>query len=231
VSVAWLAQRASDVPVGDDWLDSSERSVLAGLSVEKRRREWRLGRWTAKQAVRNVHHGPFPSLARIRITAADDGAPEAFVDGEPLGLAISITHRAAWSVCAVATPSVKVGCDLEVVEPRSDRFVTDYFTPDERATIAALAPEERVLRVATLWSAKESTLKAVRTGLRRDTRSVEVAVFDDPAGESPWGRFTVVDVPSADRFGGWWRAWHRLVLTVATRPVIPHAPNELELRP
>jgi len=31
---------------------------------------------------------------------------------------------------------VEIGCDLEVVEPRSDAFVADYFTSEEQALIA-----------------------------------------------------------------------------------------------
>ena len=31
-----------------------------------------------------------------------------------------------------------------------------------------------------IWSAKESALKVLRTGLRRDTRSVDVSLLPDP---------------------------------------------------
>ena len=39
------------MPDGDDWLRGGERDVLTGLSVPKRRADWRRGRWAAKVAV------------------------------------------------------------------------------------------------------------------------------------------------------------------------------------
>jgi len=54
----------------------------------------------------------------------------------------------------------------------------------------------RDLAATLIWSAKESALKALRTGLRADTRSVVVEV-DVPRGE--------LSVTSADaEMRGWW---------------------------
>jgi len=43
-----------------------------------------------------------------------------------------MTDRADWAVCLASTETVALGCDLELVEPRSDGFVADYLTPAEQ---------------------------------------------------------------------------------------------------
>ena len=49
---------------------------------------------------------------------------------------ISLSHRSGAAICAVAPAGVDLGCDLEVIEPRSEAFVADYFTVDEQALVA-----------------------------------------------------------------------------------------------
>ncbi len=81
-------------------------------------------------------------------------------------------------MCVVAPAGVSLGCDLEVIEPRSAAFVTDYFTRNEQALVERTSKEERPRLVTLLWSAKESALKALHVGLRLDTNSVEVLSLD-----------------------------------------------------
>ena len=76
--VRWHHARAGEVPADDDWLTAGERAVVAGLAVAKRRADWRLGRWTAKALLDAVLGVP---LHRVEVRAADDGAPEPYVDG------------------------------------------------------------------------------------------------------------------------------------------------------
>jgi len=88
---------------------------------------------------------------------------------------ISMTDRAGWAVCAIAPPGIEVGVDLELVESRSTLFVQDYFTDAERR-VALTGESADPLLTNLIWSAKESALKVLRTGLRRDTRSVEITL-------------------------------------------------------
>jgi 4'-phosphopantetheinyl transferase len=108
-----------------------------------------------------------------------------------------------------------LGCDLEVVEPRSHDFVADYFTVEEQSWVARTPSAEKAEIVTLLWSAKESTLKALQYGLRLDTRSVMVTPLAgalDPDGWSP------LRIGCADgrAFQGWWRTADGVVRTVAT---------------
>jgi 4'-phosphopantetheinyl transferase len=207
----WLEQIAADVPAGDDWLTPSEAARLAALRFPKRRADWRLGRWTAKLAVASVMESP-RTLAGIEIRAAPSGAPEVFYDGQPLPLAISISHRAGVACCAVAQPAVALGCDLELIEPRSDAFVADYFTDTERALIAQAVPPRQPELIALLWSAKESALKALHVGLRADTRSVTVKLV---------GATKLSMAHAGGEFRGWWQSDGTLIRTLAAARDVP----------
>jgi 4'-phosphopantetheinyl transferase len=68
-----------------------------------------------------------------------------------------------------------------------------------------------------LWSAKESALKALRTGLREDTHSVEVESVDGDG--SGWGPVRVRRIADSRIFNGWWRRRGGLVLSVVSCPM------------
>lgn len=207
--IGWLAVDTASVPEDDAWLCGTEPQVLAGLRVPKRHDEWRSGRWAAKHAVAAVL-GVVPGDVEVR--ADDDGAPHALC-GNPLPVGISISHRAGVAVCTVVRPAAPVGCDLEVVEPRAPVFVADWFTAAERRRVGAAGDEARDLLVTATWSAKESALKALGSGLRRDTRSVEVEI-DERDGVDGWRRLAV-QVEDGRVMAGWWRRHRGMVLTVA----------------
>ena len=101
--------------------------------------------------------------------------------------------------------------DLELIEPRSAAFINDYFTERERS---AVADHEHPDLLANLtWSAKESALKVLRTGLRSDTRTVEVAVGE--AAGNLWQPLVVAN-DDGRSFPGWWLVAGDFILTCAT---------------
>lgn len=236
-TVHWLRLAQADVPADDDWLVPAERARLAGLRFPKRRDEWRLGRWTAKQAVRARLGGARAPL-EIEILVAPDGAPEVLLAGCPAPLTISLSHRAGLALCTVAATGTALGCDLELVEPRGDAFVADYLTAAERALVEREGPASRALAVTLVWSAKESALKALRAGLRLDTRDVEVdlprpldASPDQGAGALPaaprWRPLEVRHPAGGVLFAGWWRRDADVVATVVAAPA-PGRPEGLD---
>lgn len=198
----WLACTAAEVPPHDAWLCGRERSVQAGLRFAPRRSSWRLGRWTAKQLLlRSLE------LEAVEVRAAEDGAPEAWVDEVRLPQVLSITHREGVGVAALGP--APLGIDLEAIEPRAASMLETFFTPEEQALVARAARPELVANL--VWSAKESLLKRLRVGLRRDTRSVQVSLRDDSEGE--WRGLVVYDAEADRRHVGWWRALDGQVLT------------------
>jgi 4'-phosphopantetheinyl transferase len=120
----------------------------------------------------------------------------------------------------VGPPGPSLGCDLELVEPRSGAFVADFLSPSEQGLVAAAeAGEARDLVANLVWCGKESALKVLRTGLRRDTRSVEVSLPGGPK-EDGW---TPLRVRAAEGrvFPGWWQRFGAFVLTVAAAEPVP----------
>jgi 4'-phosphopantetheinyl transferase len=216
VLVRWLARGMHELPDSADWLSPTESARLASLRFTKRHGEVRLARWTAKQAIASALglEDDAAGLARIEIRAASTGAPTVFLGDERAPVSVSMTDRADWAVCVVAPPGIAVGCDLELVEARTDAFLRDWFTPGEQDLVGGVAPgAERQLVANLVWSAKESALKVLQTGLRRDTRSVEVDVVD-AAGHARWARL-VVRSEEGVAFPGWWRRYGDFVLTFA----------------
>lgn len=215
----WLIRCRADVPAGDGWLGATERRVLAGLRIAPRREAWRLGRWTAKAAA-----GAFLALPleRIEIIAAPDGAPEVWVSGERAAMSLSLSHRAGRALAVVAPAPAVVGCDLELVEPRSCAFVREWLAAPERALVAGLADGARDRTVNGLWTAKEAVAKVRREGLRLDVRQ---AVVDVAAPGPGWRPLRVRwDGCSTE---GWWREEPGWVMAVAGDPA-PGQPRALE---
>jgi 4'-phosphopantetheinyl transferase len=219
MNVYWLEQTEAEVPSGNDWLSENEILCRNGLRFPKRRADWQLGRWTAKCAVAACLKIPTNSevLARLEIRARPSGAPQVFVANKPVGLTISLSHREGHALCTVARTSIDLGCDLENIEPRSNAFVSDYFTAEEQAMVASRTEADRHSFLALLWSAKESALKALQTGLRLDTRSVCVS-FDAKPDVNGWSPLQVRYAAAGKNFHGWWQSAPGIIRTMVASP-------------
>ncbi|WIM92902.1 4'-phosphopantetheinyl transferase superfamily protein [Actinoplanes oblitus] len=214
----WLAVGEADLPSGTAWLTGAEQARAAGLRFRKRHDEFLLRRLAAKHAVAAILGRPADpaTLATIEVGNAPSGAPLVHVDGVPSGLDVSISDRAGWAIC-LAGPGV--GCDLELVEPRTPGFVRDFLTEAEQRLVTGLPPGDARDAVANLiWSAKESALKVLRTGLRRDTREVEVTVPGPPG--AGWAPISVRESGGAT-FPGWCRRSGSFLITVVGREPAP----------
>src|SRR5271165_435178 len=251
MDVYWLEQAESEVPAEDHWLSASEAARLNAMHIAKRRADWRLGRWAAKRAVAAYLDVPrhLQALANIEIRPAPSGAPEVFVLDTPAPATISLSHRDGTALCAIAPSGAALGCDLELIELRSDAFIADYLTAEEQALVARMSLEDRPGLSALLWSAKESALKALGAGLRLDTRSVEVTpvdalqrcgeggdkVVEDPAlsfqrgGDNSWHPLLVRHI-EGQAFCGWWQQTGNLLRTlVAVPPPLAPIPLAVEI--
>lgn len=187
------------------------------MRFAKRRNDFLVSRWTAKRALAEALHPAASQPQDVEVRPAPTGAPVAYVGGVPAPCSVSSSDRAGWAVCLVGPPDRLVGCDLELVEERSAAFVADWFTPSERELVAAPGADPDV--VANLvWSAKESALKVLQTGLRRDTRTVEVSLHDLSVGQ--WHRLSVTAVEGVT-FPGWWCRHGDFLLTVAADAPLP----------
>jgi 4'-phosphopantetheinyl transferase len=172
------------------------------MRVPKRAHDFRLGRLAARRALLRAGLAE-QDLARLEVRARPDGSPEVQIGGEPARFSLSITHSSGWGLAACAE-GLEVGVDLERVEARSPAFEEDYLTPRERADL----PEDPVARarhVTLIWSAKESALKLLRSGLRTPLLSLEVELVGRAGPESRSGSL-VVRLPGGSVAGAWWES-------------------------
>lgn len=217
-AVTWLSAGIGDVAEDEEWLDDELARRLATMRYAKRYSEARLGRWTAKLAIAKTLGlaVDLPTLRVVVVRNAPDGAPEAHVNGSRIDGVIAMTDRADWAVCAVIEGRQRVGCDLELVEARSAAFVADYLTESEQKLVADSTEPDVIAN--TIWSAKESALKVLRTGLRQDTRTVEVSLAGP--GLPEWQPLEVRE-NTGRVFPGWWIRYGDFVLTCTTERDTP----------
>ena len=156
----WLTRGEDQLPAAADWLSADERSRARAMRHAKRRTDFLLRRWTLKLAVAKVLGWPDDPdvLARIEGRSAQTGAPQLHIDGESVDRGVSLSDRAGCAICLVADRAVMVGCDVEIVEPRSDAFIRDYLTQAEQRLADSAGPA-RDIAANLIWSAKESALK------------------------------------------------------------------------
>ena len=225
--VSWLACGVAEVPDGDEWLTPPEAERLNRMRYEKRRSEARLGRWTAKQTLaREMGFSSNPAdLHRIVIRNAPDGAPYALVDGRSAPVTIAMTDRADWAVCAVIGSEDRIGCDSRARRAAQSTLRCGLLHAGR--TELVLAGDVGLL-ANLIWSAKESALKVLRTGLRRDTRSVEVRL--GPGTGDTWSPLTVT-ADDGRIFPGWWLRSGDFLLTVAGAIEIPPPTSLLDPSP
>jgi 4'-phosphopantetheinyl transferase len=219
----WLTSLAAEVPSGDAWLSTRERAVLGGLRMAKRRDDWRLGRWTAKAAVA-AWLGV--GAERVEVLAAPDGAPDAWLDGAPAPVSLSLSHRAGRALAAVTDLPAAIGCDLEVVEHRSGPFVREWLTTGEQAALEALDGAARDVAANLMWAGKEAAAKVRRDGLRLDVRRADVELGVPGAGWRP----LTVRWSEGQATEGWWCAAAGWVMTIAATPA-PAVPSRLAAGP
>lgn len=219
-AAGYLVRSLPDVPAGDAWLGEREREAQARLHAPARRRAWRLGRWVGKLAV-SAHLELPPGL--IEILAAPDGAPEAWADAEHLPVELSLSHRAGLALATAGVPPASLGCDAEVVAPRSASFQREWLTDGEREQLSRIAPgEEAELGVNAVWTAKEAASKVLRGAPHLDRRAGVASL--EPAGGVRWAPACVV-WPDAPPTHGWWRRHDEHVLCVmASEPLDPPQP-------
>lgn len=222
-SIYWTLVDHSQLPQEQAglWLGSTELQKLSSLRFPKRREEWLLGRWAAKSLAHSLPGYRQFALSDLEVRNSPDGSPHLWLpEGEPAPDCLSISHSHQLALVAMTPgPALRIGADLEKIEPRSHEFVEDYFTSAERSRVDSLPAEARDTVSTLIWSAKESMLKALQVGLRWDTRQVEVfkvqglAPMLDESGS--WQGLQVGDPKPAGRhWAGWWQRRDDFLMTI-----------------
>ncbi|MCA9868145.1 MAG: 4'-phosphopantetheinyl transferase superfamily protein [Anaerolineales bacterium] len=207
-----------------DYLSTEEIKLWKSLRTDKRRRDWLLGRSTAKQLIADMLRERIDRklpLDEITIRPHADGWP--MVELPPLDglmpVTLSISHSHDWAFCAaVAGENRPLGADIEFNERRSAAFAEEYFTPPEIQLLSAAPAEQRDTLTNAIWSGKESALKAVRRGLAEDTRLVSCLPHPLKHEPSIWLPMRIIwngNSPTRPELTGLWRPHSEFVLTLA----------------
>jgi len=240
--IDWLIQSMTAHPdlahglAPEGLLSLGEQQRLAALAVAKRRRDWLLGRWTAKHLLQSYVArciGTWLPLDAFVISSDPDGAPRVIVDcrlqvadweknlqSVICNLQLSISHCNGYAFCAISDRSgLAIGADIERIAPRAPEFAADYFTPRELMQVAASPANGRDTTVTLIWSAKEAALKALRLGLTVDTRCVSIELCRPYGAALAWAplavRSTLLQAEASGGMYGWWWVVGEYVLTLA----------------
>ncbi|HZD11356.1 MAG TPA: 4'-phosphopantetheinyl transferase superfamily protein [Candidatus Binatia bacterium] len=209
-------------------LAPEEEEELRRFTMQARRRDWLLGRWTAKRLLQQVaqQHCGFPvPLHDIVVRSAENGAPCTDFR-EPLTgrqFSLSISHSQGYALCAVVEgQKAFLGADLEEVVSQPEGFVERFFNHEERELIDDRIDRLRDVQVTAIWGAKEAAYKAVRSSVRFEPLAISCLVQPVAAEPQDWIPFPIVCHAEIlpDRalptLTGWWQALGVFVLTVAT---------------
>jgi 4'-phosphopantetheinyl transferase EntD len=166
-------------------LHPDEERAVAG-AVEKRRREFALGRTCAHAALAQLNRDA-GSIAR-----ADDGAPV-----WPAGIAGSITHTQGYAAAVVAAAAdfTGLGVDAERIGGVTQNLWPRLFNTGERDELARQSDPSRLATI--LFSAKEACHKAGRERVLR-FHDLHVILGEDTftarrGAETFQGRYAVQD--------------------------------------
>ncbi len=173
--VYYKINRLEDVADHLEWLHPSERQVYETFRFEKRKNDWLTGRWTAKNLLKDTWFNNL-NLEYIEIKAGENRAPFVYINNVLSKKNITISHSQGMAFCASSPEHISIGCDMEKIESRSPHFITDYYTDFEINKINS-HPHTKYSKetlFTIFWSAKESVMKVLRTGMKLHPHRLEV---------------------------------------------------------
>jgi 4'-phosphopantetheinyl transferase len=161
-------------PLHADDLAAAKRKHLEGD-----RRLIRTSRWLARAAVAGRANIPAPALVLSR---HQSGRPQAAAPPEATDIVYSVSHTDGL-IAVLEGRYESVGVDVERVDPTIDvaELGRVVLRSAEQATLANVAPADRVLAFFRHWVVKEAVLKALGTGFHTDPAEVAVQMMGDRA--------------------------------------------------
>jgi len=108
-------------------------------------------------------------LQEINLVFGEKGKPHI---GNLTDVHFNISHSGHYVVCAVAPK--EIGIDVERIRSVNLRIAERFFSPSEISDLMALDEEARMHYFITLWTIKESYLKAIGRGLTQHLNSFTI---------------------------------------------------------
>lgn len=113
-----------------------------------------------------ARYAPGVDPAALRFVKGEHGKPVLAREFQPLGLHFNLTHTQGLIAIAVSRHR-DIGIDAENLHERTTALplARRYFTAEEARNLEALSPERQPARFYSLWTLKESWMKASGRGL------------------------------------------------------------------
>lgn len=232
--IHWLTQSHDVVPQTAvhghplHFLSDSEADRLATLPSETQRRDWLLGRWTAKRLLQTViweTNGTTVPLDLITLRNVASGMPTIesqlpLVNGQ-FSLSFSQANGQVL-VTAVAKPNWPIGAQIDPIQPRSQKCIDAYFTEKELALMHQIENTEQDLLVTAVCSAKTAVRKALKLEPSVDLKAISCLIDPAKRASDTWVPFKIrydnnrLRQP-APHLSGWWRTMDQFVLTLVIK--------------
>ena len=171
-------------------LHPDEEALLSPRSIEKRKRQFRMGRTAAHRALSQLGIDDLPLLR------GSGGEPL-----WPVGVIGSISHAGDYALAAAAFTSryPALGLDLELIPEKLEQDVASVISsPEELAWIRA-DPHQQLLRTIMVFSAKETLLKAFYPICRRSIVFSELSIAPAPEPQRLVARLDTALAPGYGR--------------------------------
>lgn len=188
-------------PEGVSWLDATERSRAAGFRYERDRTRF-LGRRIFLREVLAEYLAVLPGQVQLQHTR--HGRPALCGPGD---LMFNASHSDGTAVVAV-THRHTLGIDLERLRPLDDPLglARRLFCESELEWLRAKPRQEHADGFLTIWTRKESVVKAMGQGLTTPLDSFDVSTADGGVGRPLQARgrlpYTFVDLEALPGFAG-----------------------------
>lgn len=188
--------------------------ALVERAIEKRQREFAMGRQCARRALRRM------GIVDFAILAGESREPL-----WPSGIVGSITHTRGFCAAAVARSSdfFGIGIDVELAEPLSPALANAVATPAEASRIQTMEPG---LAARLVFSAKESLYKCQFYHTRHWLGFFDVSIDLEESGD--FSATVLVEAPPLPRgfsIRGRWAVNEGLLFTAMWLPRVTALPG------
>lgn len=151
--------------------DKGKQSQISRMKLKTDKDLSLAGYWLAKLAIQKVFG---ISMANINFEADECGKP--YAAGYP-DVHFNISHSGNTVICAVCDKPV--GVDIQLMKARSfDSLAKRAFTEKEQDLFFSAPPDDRMEQFFRTWTAKESYIKYLGTGigdLKKDIRDCVIS--------------------------------------------------------
>lgn len=163
-------QFSSLVGIRHTLLHPQELDYYESVQSEKRKKEYLLGRYAAKEALKNFLNES--QLSKINIYPGPLGEP---VIHHETGFAmeVSISHSHEMIGGLVFPKGYSIGLDIEKIDPRRMDAIKSKSSEEEILQLENLK-EDRNSLLTLLWTIKESFSKVLKRGLKADFKELAI---------------------------------------------------------